>query len=278
MIKRAALIIIIVLVFLTGCSNSQNNKTINALDIYNYILVDDNVALSNSLKEGFPINYKNRDSISLLDYAVMKDSLKSIDLLLSEGADYEKNNTIFKVKSIKALTFFIENGANLNIVNEVGDPLLIDYIKKKPTKYSLFLIEKGADIKARDSNGWNSLFWASMTGDKRILDSILKKGGLPLTKDSKGNYPIYYASDEDKINSLLKFNYNINEVNSDNENILGEVYLKVVANNHPNIILQLYKKGVNPNYNSYGKGALDIATEANNEKMIEFLKSNSVKE
>lgn len=277
MIRRASLIIIIVLVFLTGCSNSQNNKTINALDIYNYILIDDNVALSNSLKEGFPINYKNRDSISLLDYAVMKDSLKSIDLLLSGGADYEKNNTIFKVKSIKALTFFIENGANLNIVNEMGDPLLIDYIKKKPTKYSLFLIEKGADIKASDNNGWNSLFWASITGDKRILDSILKKGGSPLTKDSKGNYPIYYASDEDKINSLLKFNYNINEVNLDNENILGEVYLKAVANNHPNIILQLYKKGVNPNYNSYGKGALDIATEANNEKMIEFLKSNSVK-
>lgn len=278
MIKRAHIVIFIVLIFLAGCSNGEKKQTINALDVYNSILIDDNVALSKSLSQGFPINYKNRDSLSLLDYSVMKDSLKSIELLLSKGVDPDKKFSIFKVKSLSALKIFVKNNANLNIKNEFGEPLLINFIKKKPTNYSLLLIEKKVNIKATDDDGWSPIFWASVTGDKKILDSLLKKGVSPLIKDSKNNYPVYYASEEDKIISLLKYDYNLKELNADGEVILGEVYLKAVANNSTNIINLLYKKGVNPNYKSYGRGALNIATEANNLEMIEFLQAHGVKE
>lgn len=274
--KQVSIIIMIIFIFFTGCSNNKI-KTSTPNEIYSHILIDDSTSLELALNSGFPLNYENRDSVSLLKYAVLKDSQKSIALLLNRGANPDSDDIAFSIRSFETLELFAKHNFNVNQKNSSGDSLINYYIKNKPQKYSLFLIERGADIRVFDSSNWSPIFWASAIGDITVLDLLLNRGISPFVKDLEGNYPIYYANSSEKLSLLLKYKYNLKELNNEGENILGELFLKSVANNELETVKKLLSKGINIRYSSYGRGAMKIAADNENLEMISFLKSKGLK-
>lgn len=275
--RVVSIILIMICVFFVGCTNFNKKKLEDPIGVYNSILIDDSTTLNQFLRDGFPVNYKNKNSVSLLEYAVLKDSKKSVALLLSKGGDPDQNKIIYKVKSFDILELLVKNSTNINVKNSEGTPLIIDFIKNKPTKYTEYLIDSGVDLTVEDSDGWRPIFWASVTGENIILKKIIKSGSSPLSLDKKGNYPIYYATQHEKLMALLEYSYTLNVKNLDGEDILGEVYLRSVAMGYKDVLEKLLQKGVNVNYSSYGRGAREILDLTENVQIKEFLEKKGLK-
>lgn len=262
------LLVLLLTIFFAGCSNTPKREIPENL-VYEAILADDSRALTSFFNAGFSPEYRDENGVSLLDMAIKYDSIESLKILARK--DVNLDEALFKVRSFQALEILVENGGNLNGKNTYGDPLITYYIKNKPDVFSLYIISKGASLDIEDSSGWKPIFWASSVGSSELLKESLKNRANPLERDREGNFPIYYVTNKEKLNILLEYNYDLNSKNLDGENILGEVFIKSVANREFEIIEKLVKKGVNPNYRSYGRDAMDVAQRAKDSEMIEFL-------
>lgn len=263
------MLLVLLLTIFIGCSNSTKRVIPENL-VYEAILADDSRALTSFFNSGFAPDYKDENGVSLLDMAIKYDSIETLKIIARK--DIDLNEAFFKVRSFQALEILVENGGDLNVKDSHGDSLLIYYIKRKPDAFSQYIISKGALLEVEDSSGWKPIFWVATVGSPEILKELIKKGVNPLEVDREGNFPIYYVTDREKLDILLEYKYNLNQKNLEGENILGEVFMKAVANREFEIIEKLIKKGVNPNYRSYGRGAMDIAEKAKDIEMIEFLK------
>ena len=280
------IILCITVIFLSSCSFFQKKETsvVTPEEVYTAIILDDSYTLNRYLSEGFPIDYRDPSGETLLMKVLKNNSLKSLDILITRGVDLDWRDDfgksgVFYVRSIESLEKIVENGANLNIITSENQTSLLTYfIKYKPLNYSIYLIESGANPLIKDVNGWDSTFWAVINGDYKIIETMRENGVNFLESDRKGNYPIYYALDERNILELLKISgYDLKKKNIQGENILGEVYLRAVANGYISVVEKLLKLGVNSNYTSYGDSAISIAEKNKNQEMIKFLNSNNIK-
>lgn len=262
--------ILISLLLFTSCSNTEKIE-IPEQSVYNAILVDDTNALSLALNSGFPVDYRNRRGISLLSYAVNRDSTKSVALLSKRVIDLNQDNLLFKVKSFNSLKSLIENGANINVKNKEGESLLSFFIKKESVIYVKYLLANSANTNISDISGQTPLFWAITSDNLKMIKLLLQHKGNPVILDNNGNYPIYYTKNEDILKILLNFNYDLNKRNLNGENIFGEIYFNAITNGQFEIIDILIKKGININYKSYGRDALSIAKETKNYEIINYI-------
>lgn len=262
------LLVLLLTIFFAGCSNAPQKGVPENL-VYEAILGDDSRSLTSFFNSGFSPAHLDKNGRSLLDIAIKYDSLESIQVLARK--DLNLNEGLFRVRSFQALEILTKNGANLNGKNSLGEPLIIYYIKNKPDSFTQYIISQGASLENGDSHGWKPIFWAASVGSPEILKELLKRGANPQEKDRDGNFPIYYVTDREKLEILLGYGYDLNTKNREGENIFGEILMKAVANREFQIIEKLIKKGVNPEYRSYGRGAMDIAERARDKEMIEFL-------
>lgn len=264
-------------VLIIGCSSFQEKASpVSSTQVYNAILIDDNYLLNKYLSEN-PDLTEEQLNILLLR-SLDNNSLKSLKTLLDRGAnvnylDVKNGKTpIFYVRSINALNLLINEGAYINIENSDKESLLSYFIRNKNLKYSQLLIEKGAIL-----SSWDILLSATLAGSPLLIKNMINHGADFTQIDEFGNYPIYYAYSEEIINTLLEVKYyNLNQVNKRQENVLGEVYLRAVANDYVNIVDKILKLGINPYYMSYGDNALIIAKNSNNKDMLKFLKSKGL--
>lgn len=264
-------------VLIIGCSSFQEKvPPVSSVQVYNAILIDDTYLLNKYLSEN--PNLTEEQFNVLLLRSLENNSLKSIKTLLDRGANvnYVDEKTgktpIFFVRSINALNILIGEGAYINIETSDKESLLSYFIKNKNPKYSQLLIEKGANL-----SSWDILLAAVLSGNPLLIQNMISHGANFSQTDKFGNYPIYYAYSEDILKILLQINsYNLNQVNKKNENVLGEVYLRAVANSYIDVVNEILKLGVNPYYMSYGDNALIIAKNSNNKDMLKFLQSKGL--
>lgn len=290
--KKIILIIGILFVIL-GCTNSKEKNIYREEEIIAAIAVDNTQILNDFLNKGFPKNYIFRDGNTPLTLALKDDSINSIKLLISKGVDLNKpimglsipgvknkmpaQTPIFYAKSLKSLDLLLNNGADINVINSEGDPLITYFIKYRPIEYSIYLIDRGVDLNIEDKTGWTPIFWGATNGNRDLIEAIYKINPAILdTLDRRQNYPIYYAYNEEIILALLKGNYNLEQRNVYGENVLGEVYLKAVGSGYREAILKIWKKGIPKQYKSYGENALDIAENNNQTSIIKLLKENGL--
>ena len=275
---RKIVFIFMVIIFLNNCTllKKKHKIIISPEQVSSAIVIDDNYLLNKYLSDGFPIDY-NFSGDTLLKKVLENNSLKSLKTLLNRGVDLELRDEygktpIFYVRSLDALKMLTDDGAEIDVYDKDNESLLTFFIKNKPESYSKFIIKKGVKM-----NDWDTLFWASIEGTPETIEYMAKNGADFSQKNKAGNYPIYYAYNQNNILELLKVaSYNFQETNLNNENILGEVYLRSVANGYIEVVDKLIQLGVNPRYMSYGDNALTIALNANNQDMIKYLKEKGL--
>jgi ankyrin repeat protein len=246
------------------------------------------------LKSGFDPNYRNEEGETLLMYIVGSNSLKSLKVLLEYNVDLEgetqleviegttynkhKKRAIDYVRSKKALEILIDAGVDLNYVDNLGEPLIIKFIKEKPANYTKELIVEGAKLNVVDKEEWTPLMWVVSKNNLSIAKDLISHGANLDAVDSRKNSAIYYAYDESMMLELLIPKLDKKKKNKDGENILGEVYLRAISNSYYDAVKQAIEIGVDKNYASYGDTPFGIAKENKDEKMIKLLKSLGVEE
>ena len=293
--------ILFLTLILIACSNTKksdntlvDNITVTPEDMYTSILLDDVDSVRLFLDNGFPVDTVDETGETLVIKAVKSNSLEVLELLVKRRASldrgtysYTRRNTdievagktpLYFVKSQEALTILIDGGADINYVNSKGEPLLIDYIKYKPEPYVKTLIDRGARVNIADSEMWSPLTWASVNNQKEVVGHLIGAGANLNFRDAKGNYAIYYAYNEEVISLLINEDYDLTHRNTDGERVMGEVYLKSVANGYLEEVRRLLDIGVDVNYMSYGDTAVTLARENKDAEMLYLLESRGAVE
>ena len=93
--------------------------------------------------------------------------------------------------NVDAIKFLLENGANINIKNKDGIPLLHYYIERNKIDIVKILLEYGADVNIKGKNGCNSLQCAISSMD--MVKLLLEYGADKNAKNDSGSIPTDYC-------------------------------------------------------------------------------------
>ena len=281
---RKLICLSMIIIIFTSCSmlKDKKNVVIAPEEVVNAIETDNSFLLNSFFSEDFPVTY-SKDRKSLLMIAIENDSHNVLDMILIRGAYLEEEiedgrTPIFYVRSSEALNKLVIAGADINKLDNKKESVISYFIKNKPFEYSEYLVLAGANLDIESSEGWTPIFDAVVSGNIKLVELMLERGGDFKKEDIYGNIPIFYTNDENMLLKLLEIkDYNLNMRNRKNENIFGEIYLRAVDNGYVNVVKKLFELGVNPYYMSYGDSAISIAKEKNNLEMIELLQSKGLK-
>ena len=281
---RKLICLSMIIIIFTSCSmlKDKKNVVIAPEEVVNAIETDNSFLLNSFFSEDFPVTY-SKDRKSLLMIAIENDSHNVLDMILIRGAYLEEEiedgrTPIFYVRSSEALNKLVIAGADINKLDNKKESVISYFIKNKPFEYSEYLVLAGANLDIENNEGWTSIFDAVVSGNIKLVELMLERGGDFKKEDIYGNIPIFYTNDENMLLKLLEIkDYNLNMRNRKNENIFGEIYLRAVDNGYVNVVKKLFELGVNPYYMSYGDSAISIAKEKNNLEMIGLLQSKGLK-
>ena len=281
---RKLICLCMIIIIFTSCSMLKNKKNVVIApeEVVNAVETDNSFLLNSFFSEDFPVTY-SKDGKSLLMIAIENDSHNVLDMILIRGAYLEEEiedgrTPIFYVRSSEALNKLVIAGADINKLDNKKESVISYFIKNKPFEYSEYLVLAGANLDIENSEGWTPIFDAVVSGNIKLVELMLERGGDFKKEDIYGNIPIFYTNDENMLLKLLEIkDYNLNMRNRKNENIFGEIYLRAVENGYVNVVKKLFELGVNPYYMSYGDSAISIAKEKNNLEMIGLLQSKGLK-
>jgi len=148
------------------------------------------------------------------------------------------------------LSFFLENGLNVNAKYKDGRTALIEAVTYGQTKIVPMLIEKGADVNEKDKDGRTALIWASWEGHMDIVSMLLKMSIIPPLKAIDID-----AKDKHHNTAFIEASWN------------GRI----------NIVKILLEKGVNVNAkNSLGNTALELARKYGHTEIVSLIKKHMI--
>ncbi|CAG8421930.1 unnamed protein product [Penicillium salamii] len=147
------------------------------------------------LEKDAAINIANYDGLTALQLAANTDNCEAISLLLQRRALVEARSpagpTALQYAAWKgywvAFDLLIIGGANINVWNNQGETLLHEQ-SRYCTSLSVVskLLEQGANIEARTSQGYTPLQCAALSGNKTIFNFLLDNGAKIDVETAKG--------------------------------------------------------------------------------------------
>ncbi|MEI0747941.1 ankyrin repeat domain-containing protein [Brachyspira pulli] len=252
--------------------NKSNNSSIN----------------TNKTEEKTYYSYTDKEIISFIesgDLETIKKLIesKSLDVNYNLGDKYSKSTPLIqaiKYKQTDIINYLLENNADINLKEELTGftPLMASFHDITITE---LLIEKGADIEARNVDGINALVYAVSLNDEEMVKFLLEKGADANTVCEIENEHIYmpptplmnavYNGNTNIINMLLENGADINYTTDEMTPLIYAAY-----KGNTNIINTLLENGVDINYtNYYGMTALMYAASYNQFEAVKILLENN---
>jgi len=114
-----------------------------------------------------------------------------------DNADVSKNVDASKIK------YLIERGADVNAKEEYGNTPLHWASIENHIELAKLLIERGADVNAKRNDGETPLHWASIENYIELAELLLDRGADLEAKDNWGQTPLDNAR-SDEMKDLLK--------------------------------------------------------------------------
>lgn len=158
-------------------------------DLVNAVRAGDLAKVSSIIASGADVNERDRaGQKTALHWAAKTGNRAAIDALIAAKADSNVKDRQGRTplwsgveSDLEVVKILVDKGADVNARDLINStPLLWAAGFGKPETVA-FLISKGADVKATDDNGWTPLIWAAGLGQPMTVD-ILVKAGADLAK------------------------------------------------------------------------------------------------
>ncbi|MDN7245557.1 ankyrin repeat domain-containing protein [Planococcus shenhongbingii] len=138
------------------------------------------------IRKGADVNEADDSGFTPLRWAVQEGQLDIVQLLLSHGADInaideEGQTPLYQAAAdgnSELVEYLLDNGADIDLSGDGVTPLIIAscYFDSNQLETVKLLVERGADIHAKDNEGQTALFYAEEYGIDDVT-SFLKEQG-----------------------------------------------------------------------------------------------------
>jgi len=236
----------------------------------------DRVALRALLSEGTDANTRAVDGATALHWAVHRDDLDAVDLLLQAGANVEATNRYgvapLALASLNGAAAMIEilldAGANPNTTQPGGETALMTAARTGVVAAVRVLLGRGADPNASEAaKGQTALMWAAAENNADVVHALAEAGAdvharsnttLDLTPNEpgdKGFTALLFAARAGQIDAartLLEAGGNVDDTLVDGTSAL----VLAVMSAHYDMGVFLLERGANPDAAQQGWTAL----------------------
>ena len=223
------------------------------------------------------VNIRNKNGDSPLYLAAVKNMEQVGKLLLEKGADIfstnKDNNSPLRLALknggnlqnwlITSRTIVSTDGSGNTVLHYAADWEYADAIKT--------LLEKGADINAKNANGETCLFNGAKSNNPSIIQLLVDGGASVKERDNLGSTPLHIAvrwGAQKSAEKLIKLGIDINAQNTAGKSPLAEA---VIANKY-DVTKYLLENGADPNSSdSNGITILMDTIRAQNAQIVKLL-------
>ena len=186
------------------------------------------------------------------------------------------------INSFEIIQYLVENGANVDAIDNEGRTPLVAAIKAGSIGGSKVLLSSGANILIKDKNGQNPLHYAVKHKRKFILSCLLEKPSsseLVTDCDNSGNSPIHMALRLSLNNMVALMVSSATQQLKNTKDVNGNNYLHLAAASGDwkalSILLDISGGHMLLNQtNNYGGTPLHLAAGKGHQRAVEILLSN----
>lgn len=141
------------------------------------------VVVRTLLDGGAEIDALNRQGHTALYVALMDGRTQVAELLVERGAGFEPTRLLQAVvdngvTDRDVFEFLIERGADIDAKDAAGDPPLVRAARRGDRRLAKQIITHGADVNARGAEGHTPLWWALDVGSEELARLLRSQGGV----------------------------------------------------------------------------------------------------
>jgi ankyrin repeat protein len=164
--------------------------------------------------KGANIHTKNNDGYD----ALLALSSYTMNISVGGGKELQKSELlpITTEGHLKTAEYLIQNGSDINAMNNDGNTALMLSAGLNKKNLSLFLLSKGADANARNKQGSSALIIASSKGYSELVCPLIRKGADKEAADNEGKTALQYAELYDRKETIQLLNTPCPEESPDN--------------------------------------------------------------
>ena len=173
-------------VFVAGVTLVGADDSLDQLDqLIEAVRERDHAAVRDLLGQEIDVNAREGDGATALHWAVVRDDLESMSLLLDAGADVNASNDYGVTplslactnRSATAVGVLLEGGADPNAASMMGETPLMTCSRTGNAAAVTALLDHGAEVGAREaSHGQTALMWAAAQSNPEVVRVLLAHG------------------------------------------------------------------------------------------------------
>src|SRR5262252_4450535 len=162
--------------------SAKNDSALNA-ELFRAIHNNDSPAVKTLLRRGAQVSAKDEEGATPLMHAAIYADPGLMTVLLEKGAEPNARNQsgatalLWSVHDVRKVRLLVGKGASVNARSEGGKtPLMLAAYYSEGAATVKFLLDKGAELGARDNRGAGVLLFAVEGGDLDTIRLLLDKG------------------------------------------------------------------------------------------------------
>jgi ankyrin repeat protein len=175
--------------------------------------------------------------------------------------------------NLRQVSKLLEKGADVDARNARGGTPLMHAAYHGNLELCRLLIEKGADLNAKASNGTTAIMLAALNGWPQVMELLVANEADVNAQKKDGTTALYFAAFRGRAAAAKILIKSGADVNAQRKDGLTPLIAAVIGGGHLDVVKALVAAGANANVVVKGVTALDLAKANGHSKVAKYLET-----